>query len=130
MGKRFIGLVSALAVGLTLVSGVAEAKPSHHRNDRSRYEWQGNQRDWEPSRSYRNGNYRERRLSRKDQIFRGHDGRAYCRRSDGTTGLVIGGVGGAVLANLVGGKTLGTLAGGVGGALLGREIDRGKVKCR
>ena len=43
---------------------------------------------------------------------------------------VIGGVGGALLANLVGGKTLGTIAGGVGGALLGREIDRGKVKCR
>ena len=131
MGKQFMGLVSAMAVGLTLVSGVADAKPSHHRkDDRARYEWRGNQRNWEPSRSYRSGNYRERRLGRNDQIFRGHDGRAYCRRSDGTTGLVIGGVGGALLANLVGGKTLGTIAAGVGGALLGREIDRGKVKCR
>ncbi|MBB4617419.1 uncharacterized protein YcfJ [Sphingomonas abaci] len=43
---------------------------------------------------------------------------------------VIGGVGGGLLANLVGGGTLGTLAGAGGGALLGRSIDRGKVKCR
>ena len=82
MGKQFMGLVSAMAMGLTLVSGVADAKPSHHRkDDRARYEWRGNQRNWEPSRSYRSGNYRERRLGRNDQIFRGHDGRAYARQS-------------------------------------------------
>ena len=93
--------------------------------------WRGdNDRNWDPSRSYQNGNYRERRLSRNDRIYRGRDGRAYCKRNDGTTGLVIGAVGGGVLANLIGGGTLGTLAGAGGGALLGRSVDRGNVKCR
>jgi uncharacterized protein YcfJ len=47
-----------------------------------------------------------------------------CRRSSGTTGLVAGGVGGAVVGNAVGGGLLGTVAGGVAGALGGRAIDR------
>ena len=93
--------------------------------------WRGdNDRNWDPSRSYQNGNYRERRLSRNDRVYRGRDGRAYCKRSDGSTGLVIGALGGGVLANLIGGGTLGTLAGAGGGALLGRSVDRGNVKCR
>lgn len=56
-----------------------------------------------------------------------------CRYSSGTTGLVAGGVGGAVLGNAVGGGLLGTVAGGVGGALGGRAIDRSitaKKRCR
>jgi len=92
--------------------------------------WRGDDRNWDPSRSYQNGNYRERRLSRNDRIYRGKDGRAYCKRNDGTTGLVIGALGGGVLGNLIGGGTLGTLAGAGGGALLGRSVDRGNVKCR
>ena len=92
--------------------------------------WHGDQRNWDPSRSYQNGNYRERRLGRNDRIYRGQDGRAYCKRNDGTTGLVIGALGGGALANLIGGGTLGTLAGAGGGALLGRSVDRGNVKCR
>jgi hypothetical protein len=95
-------------------------------NDRN---WRGDDRNWDPSNSYR-GKYRERRLSRNDRIYRGRDGRAYCKRNDGTTGLVIGALGGGALANLIGGGTLGTLAGAGGGALLGRSVDRGNVKCR
>lgn len=129
MRKQLVALVSVLAAGLGMVPDIADARQAHYRDNRH-YEWRGNDRNWDAAQSYRRGNYRERRLGRNDQIFRGRDGRAYCRRSDGTTGLVIGGVAGAVLANLVGGKTLGTIAGGAGGALLGREIDRGKVKCR
>lgn len=46
---------------------------------------------------YRNDRrYRERRLETNDRIYRGRDGRYYCRRSDGTTGLVIGGVVGGI----------------------------------
>jgi hypothetical protein len=102
------------------------------RNDRGDRRWQGdrNDRSWDPSTSYQDGKYRERRLGRNDRIYRGRDGRAYCKRSDGTTGLVIGALGGGVLANLIGGGTLGTLAGAGGGALLGRSVDRGNVKCR
>lgn len=83
---------------------------------------------------YRDGRYyRERRLSRNDRIYRGRDGRYYCRRSDGTTGLIIGAGVGALIGNsLDNGRSslLGTLIGaGVGGAI-GREVDRGDVRCR
>ncbi|MDH7971417.1 hypothetical protein QH494_04425 [Sphingomonas sp. AR_OL41] len=48
-----------------------------------------------------------------------------CRHSSGTTGLVAGGVGGALVGNSVFGHgALGTIAGGVGGAFAGRAIDR------
>jgi hypothetical protein len=100
------------------------------RENRRDSRWRGDDRNWNPADSYREGDYRERRLSRNDRIYKGRDGRAYCQRNDGTTGLVIGGVGGGVLGNLIGGGTLGTLLGAGGGALLGREVDRGNVKCR
>lgn len=62
------------------------------------------------------------------------NGRTYCRHSDGTTGLIIGGVGGALLGReVIGGGALGTIAGGVGGALAGRALDRAstaKQRCR
>lgn len=79
--------------------------------------------------------YQARRLNRDDRIYRGSDNRYYCRRSDGTTGLIIGGLAGGALGNVIapgGSKTLGTLLGGGLGALLGRSIDRddGNVTCR
>jgi uncharacterized protein YcfJ len=46
--------------------------------------------------------------------------------------MVIGMVLGGLLGNEIAGyneKTLGTLIGAAGGALLGREIDRGNVRC-
>jgi hypothetical protein len=82
---------------------------------------------------YRRGNYEPRRLSSNDRVYRGQDGRYYCRRPDGTTGLIIGGLGGGVLGNLIapgGSKTLGTLLGAGAGALVGRAIDRDNVTCR
>jgi uncharacterized protein YcfJ len=66
-------------------------------------------------------------------MWRGNDGRYYCRRSNGTTGLVVGAAIGGLLGNQVAGrgdKTLGTILGVAGGGLLGREIDRGHVRCR
>lgn len=54
-------------------------------------------------------------------------GRVYyqdCHRSRGTTGTIVGGVGGALIGNAIGGDALGTIAGGVGGALLGRHLDQ------
>ena len=95
-------------------------------------QWRGGDRNWDPARDYRNDGRRrgDRRLGRDDQVYRGHDGRYYCKRNDGTTGTVIGAVGGGLAGNLLGGGTLGTLLGAGGGALLGRSIDRGNVKCR
>lgn len=66
--------------------------------------------------------------------WRGRDGRTYCRRSNGTTGLIVGGVGGALLGRTIdtrGDRATGTILGAAGGALLGREIDRGgSRRCR
>jgi len=77
--------------------------------------------------------YRERRLSSNDRLYRGQDGRYYCRRPDGTTGAIVGGVTGGVLGNVIapgGSGLLGTVLGAAGGALAGREIDRNNVRCR
>lgn len=90
--------------------------------------------DWDAARYYRDDpRYRERVLTANDQVFRGSDGRYYCRRSDGTTGLIIGGAAGGLLGNVIDGgrnRTAGTLIGGALGALLGREVERQEVRCR
>ncbi len=73
------------------------------------------------------------RMSYNDRVWRGNDGRYYCKRKNGTTGLIIGAAAGALLGRELDGgrsRTLGTILGGAGGALLGREIDRGGVRCR
>lgn len=84
------------------------------------------------NRGYREGR-RDERVSRNTRVWRGEDGRAYCRKKDGTTGLLIGGAVGVLAGNEIAGrgdKTLGTILGAAGGALLGREIDRGGSRCR
>ena len=51
-------------------------------------------------------------LGRDDYVYRGSDGRYYCRRRDGTIGLVAGAAVGGVLGNLIaprGSKTLWSL---------------------
>jgi len=80
------------------------------------------------------GHYREpRRVTRETRTWRGKDGRYYCKRENGTTGLIIGAAGGALLGRTIdteGDRTVGTLLGGAAGALLGREIERGGARCR
>lgn len=71
----------------------------------------------------------------KYKEWRGRDGRTYCRRSDGTTGLIVGGVAGVLAGRAIdtrGDRTLGTLGGAAAGALLGREVERStsKRRCR
>ena len=57
---------------------------------------------------------REHRLGHNERVYRGQDGRYYCRRNDGTTGLIVGGLAGGLLGNIIapgGSETLGTLLG-------------------
>ncbi|MEO8722256.1 MAG: glycine zipper 2TM domain-containing protein [Sphingobium sp.] len=132
-----IFIASSLAA--VLLSGCA----SDGYNDRPNSGW--SQYDYnrpDPSyngyyadRYYRDSSrYHERDLSQNDRVYRGQDGRYYCRRSDGTTGLVVGAIAGGVLGNVIapgGSETLGTILGAGAGALAGRAIDRGgKTKCR
>ena len=128
MKKILMSLTATLLISTQLAGTPAEARD--HRRESRDYRWHGNERNWNPQNSYRAGNYKERRLGRRDAIYRGQDGRAYCKRNDGTTGLVVGALGGGAIANLLGGGTLETLLGAGGGALLGREVDRGNVRCR
>jgi len=103
---------------------------SLRHNDMGRYAT-----NWDARRYYREGpQYRERRLTSSDYVYRGSDGRYYCKRSDGTTGLVIGAAAGGLLGNLIDGghnRLAGTLIGGALGALTGRAIDQNTdVRCR
>ena len=80
------------------------------------------------SRYYRNGYY-------YGPTWRGRDGRMYCRRSNGTTGLIIGGAAGALIGRELDGgrnRATGTILGAAAGALLGREVQRssGRRRCR
>ena len=72
------------------------------------------------SRYYRNGYY-------QGPTWRGRDGRMYCRRSNGTVGLIVGGAAGALIGREIDGgrsRTAGTIIGAAAGALLGREVAR------
>lgn len=118
---------------------VAQARRQDWRSY-NRYDWNkpASNGYYYADRYYRDGRYYgERRLSYNDRIYRGNDGRYYCRRSDGTTGLIIGAGVGALIGNsLDNGRSslLGTLIGGAAGAAIGREIDRSNsrydIRCR
>ena len=63
----------------------------------------------------------------KYREWRDDRGRLRCRKPNGTTGLVVGGVAGALVGRTIdtrGDRTLGTLGGAAAGALLGREVER------
>jgi hypothetical protein len=102
-------------------------------------EWNNGRRHW---RDYDDDGYRGgyggrghyRQSSYDGPVWRGRDGRYHCRRNDGTTGLLIGGVAGGLLGREVAGRhgdrTAGFLLGAVGGALIGRAIDRNGSSCR
>ncbi|HWH17278.1 MAG TPA: glycine zipper 2TM domain-containing protein [Allosphingosinicella sp.] len=70
------------------------------------------------------------------KTWRGADGRLYCKRRNGTTGLVVGGAAGALAGRAIdthGSRATGTILGAAAGALIGREIDRnrkGGYRCR
>jgi len=91
---------------------------------------------YDASRHYRDGaRYTERRLNADDEVYRGSDGRYYCKRSDGTTGLIVGAAGGAILGNIIDGgrnRAAGTLIGGALGAILGQQVDKNSsdVRCK
>ncbi len=98
--------------------------------DYNRYE--PGYRAYYADRYYRSG-YQPIRVNRDTRIYRGQNGNYYCRRNDGTTGLIVGAaVGGLIGNSLDRGQSslLGTLIGAGAGGLLGREIERGDVRCR
>ena len=147
-------MLAMAAVGLSVVAAPAIAAPmsaplsgqagfaaplmidaaSHsvwdNSRDRGRY-------DRYDRRGYRD-NYRSRvsygqPVHSRTPVWRGNDGRYYCRKDNGTTGLLIGAAVGGLAGHEIAGrgdKTLGAVLGVVGGGLLGRAIDRSGTSCR
>ena len=67
------------------------------------------------------------------KMWQDSKGRWRCKRSNGTTGLIVGAAGGALLGRAVdtrGERATGTILGAAAGALLGRHVDRSRVRCR
>ncbi|WP_159976890.1 MULTISPECIES: glycine zipper 2TM domain-containing protein [unclassified Novosphingobium] len=87
---------------------------------------------------YRRGYGNHDRYGRNDRYdrrdYRNNDRRDYCRKSGGTTGLLVGGAAGALLGRGIdtrGDRATGTVLGAAAGALLGREVERGgSSRCR
>jgi len=131
--KKAILAATLAAVALPAVPAFGDPPPWAPAHGRRAHEEQAWDRGSDRSGYENQDRYYERRLTRNDRIWRGNDGRYYCRRSNGTTGLVIGAAVGGVIGSQVAGRgdrTLGAVIGALGGGLLGREVDRGNVRCR
>jgi len=158
--KTMLGLAAtaALASGIAPASAAIEVAPqptlvaavahdgwdqgwNHNRGGwRDRDDWRGGYGrgdndyrgyDRQDYRGYDRGYYGD--VAYRGQSWRGNDGRYYCRRNDGTTGLLVGGVAGALIGRGIAGngdRTLGALLGAAGGALLGKSIDQSNARCR
>ena len=136
--RKFLLALTLAAVAAPVAPVLADPPPwapAHGKRAKEHGKWKHKDGErWYADRYYRDGrNYKPRRLGYRDRIYRGSDDRYYCRRSDGTTGLIIGGALGGLLGREIdrgGSRTLGTIVGAGAGALLGREIARGEVRCR
>lgn len=63
------------------------------------------------------------------KVWRDQRGRLRCKRPNGTTGLIIGAAGGALVGRAIdtrGDRATGTILGAAAGALIGRSIDRNR----
>lgn len=93
---------------------------------------------WQQYRRY-NNDYRYGQRTYQEPVYantrvwRGNDGRYYCKKKNGTTGLIIGGAAGALIGREIAGRgnnTMGMILGGAAGALLGRHVDRNSGSAR
>lgn len=71
----------------------------------------------------------------KGKTWYDSQGRTRCRRNNGTTGLLVGAAGGALIGRAIdtqGSRATGTIVGAAAGALLGREVERSRKRyvCR
>ncbi len=140
----------AIAAGGLALSVPASALPAVHTRAHvetapvygdltaNQYRDRGRHRGWHKQDRRDYGRYQQQQryysepVYNNTRVWRGEDNRYYCRKSDGTTGLIIGGAAGALLGREVAGRngdrTLGAILGAAGGALLGKSLDS-KVRC-
>ena len=128
-----VSLVIAAVVGSLSLSacvtndgGYRDSRPGYgNRYENDRYRDRDRARD-------RRDRAERRHMRDNDVIYRDRDGRYYCKKDDGTTGTIVGAIGGGVLGNVIapgGSKTLGTILGAGAGAIAGRAIDRSDIRC-
>src|SRR3546814_13883149 len=97
MKARLLGALIAASIAAPALADPPPWAPAHGKRAKDARE------TWYADRYYRDGrSYKARRLSHDDRIYRGRDGRYYCNRDAGTTGLIIGAVGGGGLGNKIG----------------------------
>ena len=63
------------------------------------------------------------------KVWRDSQGRLRCKRRNGTTGMIVGAAGGALVGRAIdshGSRATGTIVGAAAGALIGRSIDRNR----
>ena len=136
--SKFLPMIGIAAAGMLASAVPASAAPAFDMaapaaitgtTDMTANQYRDRYRD--NDRGYRNYNGRN---GYNGPSWRGRDGRYYCRRNNGTTGLLIGGAAGGLIGNSIAGRggdrTLGTILGVAGGALLGREVERSGSRCR
>jgi hypothetical protein len=114
-------LVLSIATLAIPAAAMADPPPWAHAHGRRAHEA-----------AYAHHDYAPRPIAADEHIWRGSDGEYHCRRSDGTTGLVVGAAVGALVGNQLasGDRTLGTVLGAAGGGLVGRAMDRNNARCR
>jgi hypothetical protein len=105
-------IMAAALTAATMTAVIPSASYARHDDRRGHREYRGDH--------HRGDRYVDRRGYRNNDRYR-------CQKSGGTTGLLVGGVAGALLGRAVdtrGERTTGTVLGAGAGALAGRAIDR------
>lgn len=129
--RTFRKLSIALALAATTAGAVAPAQAHDRGRHNGWYKHGGyDDRDYRDYRNDRYGRYDSRYDQPVYQSYR-YEG---CRRSDGTTGTILGAIAGGLVGNSVAGRhgdrTTGTIIGGAIGAVAGRAIDKNGSNCR
>jgi hypothetical protein len=123
--RKFISTLAATAMILPMMAATP-ALANGRGYDR------GYEEGYYAARNEYRGDRYESRYDRGPREWRGSDGRTYCRKSDGTVGLIIGGAGGALIGRAVdtrGERATGTILGAAAGALIGKSLAS-KRRCR
>ncbi|UZW54889.1 glycine zipper 2TM domain-containing protein [Sphingobium sp. JS3065] len=122
-----LSLAASIMAGLPSLAHAHGGERSWYRYEEYRHDDYDDDHDDRPR--YRRSYYESREYERPRYQPRRHyrDERRYRCGGSGTTGLLLGGVAGALLGRSVdryGDRAPGTIVGAGAGALLGREVDR------
>lgn len=133
--RKTISLIAALAVAVPTLAA-AHGNGNHRQHYNSGYaqydQGYGRQSYNGYDARYDNSRYQNSRYDNGPSEWQGNDGRTYCRRSDGTVGLIVGGGAGALIGRAMDGgrnRATGTILGAAAGALIGQSIAK-KRRCR